>query len=417
MKKIFLIIVMTSIVATTWAQQLSTIRGKTKDNKTLTVQYYPGTFEDRIESVKYQVVDELQNNVKTLQNNVKDLQNRLDAANKQVKQLSNDLKKSSSNGQVDPAFQQQLEAKEAEVALLTSQIDSLGAQLLIVNKEKAVLQLRLDSVTNAFSREQDTKESPSVSAHYIGIEAGIGPTLMGSGLNAPWAKDITWDKQLALCFGTKRFAESLPLSAEVGIGIHQLPISARIYQYDEKTEGWIDNDGDVCTAHYSFDNLNERLTTTIIGIPIRLCIGQPFKGKTKVYAKLGVTPSLVVASKFSREGKYSLKGEYPQWDVTLENIEELGFHTNAEFDGIPAKVKASGPFNLWGNFALGTYIPIGSSISVNAGIKIDYPITGTANYETTDGSNLNIQGWDGLLNTQQKNLIASFEIGLVYNLK
>lgn len=427
MKKIFLIIVMTSIVATTWAQQLSTIRGKTKDNKTLTVQYYPGTFEDRIESVKYQVVDELQNNVKTLQNNVKDLQNNvktlqgnLNEANKQINHLNNELKKSSAKGQNNQvALSQQLEAKEAEIAQLTRQIDSLATLIEQTDLEKNHMKRLLDSITSTKVKEPKP-EKPATTAKstfVVGIEAAMGPTVFNTGLDAPWAKNITWNKQVAVYFGTPRFTESFPLSAEVGIGANQLPISASIYQYNTQIEGWEDNDGDICTAHYSFDNLSEKLTMTSIGIPVRLCFGQPIKNKTSVYAKLGVTPSLLLVSTFSRQGKYSLKGEYPQWDVILENIEELGYHTDAEFDGKTTKVKPQNMFNLWGNLALGAYIPMGSTLLLNMGLKLDYPIIVTNSFDAADGSNLDIQGWDGLLNRPQKSLIASFEIGIVINLK
>lgn len=426
MKKIFLIIVMTSVVATTWAQQLSTIRGKTKDNKTLTVQYYPGTFEDRIESVKYQVVDELQNNVKTLQNNVKDLQNNvktlqgnLNEANKQIIQLNNELEKARTQGQDSQALGQQLEDKEKEIAHLKPQIDSLTTLIEKANLEKSHLESQLDSIT-AIEVQEQKPEKPTttdMSTFVIGVEAAMGPTIFNTGLDAPWAKSITWNKQVAVYFGTPRFTESFPLSAEVGVGANQLPISACIYQYNEQIEGWEDNDGDLCTAHYSFDNLSEKLTMTSIGIPVRLCFGQPIKNKTSVYAKLGVTPSLLLVSTFSRHGKYSLKGEYPQWDVILENIEELGYHTDVEFDGKTTKVKPQNLFNLWGNLALGAYIPMGSTLLLNMGLKLDYPIIVTNSFDTADGSNLNIQGWDGLLNRPQKSLIVSFDIGLVINLK
>jgi hypothetical protein len=156
---------------------------------------------------------------------------------------------------------------------------------------------------------------------------------------------------------------------------------------------------------------------TSIGIPVRLCFGQPLKNKTSVYAKLGVTPSLLLVSTFSREGKYSLKGEYRQWDVILENIQELGYQTDSEFDGKPSKVKPQSLFNLWGNLALGAYIPMGSTVLLNMGLKLDYPIIVAASFNAADGSNLNIQGWNGLLNGPQKSLVASFEIGIVFNLK
>ena len=60
MKKLFLILMMTGLAMTATAQsQLSTVRGKTKDGKTLKVQYYKGSVEDVIQSVSYSVVDEL----------------------------------------------------------------------------------------------------------------------------------------------------------------------------------------------------------------------------------------------------------------------------------------------------------------------------------------------------------------------
>lgn len=427
MKKIFLIIVMTVIVAITWAQQPSIIRGKTKENKMLSVQYYPGSLEDRIESVKYQVVDELQGNIKTLQNNIKDLQNRLDAANKQIKQLNNDLTKSTNKNKIDSTFAQQIEAKETEITQLTAQIHNLDSLLQKADAEKRLMQAQLDSIAKAETQEQiqvhkenheqKTEKLVSKSSLVIGLEAGIGPTVINTAMEAPWAKTTTWNKQLAVYFGTARFTESFPLSFEVGVGVNQLPISASIYQYSTQIPEWEDNDGDLCIAHYSFDNLSERLTMTSIGVPVRFCFGQPIKGKTSVYAKLGVTPALLLDTKFSREGSYTLKGEYPQWNVILEDIQELGYHTNAEFDGTPTKIKASNMFNLWGNLALGAYVPIGASVLLNMGLKLDYPIIGATSFDATDGSQLDIQGWDGLLNVAQKPLTASFEVGIVYSLK
>ena len=73
-------------------------------------------------------------------------------------------------------------------------------------------------------------------------------------------------------------------------------------------------------------------------------------------------------------------------------------------------------FNLLGNLALGAYIPMGSTVLLNMGLKLDYPIIVTNSFDSADGSNLDIQGWDGLLNHPQKSLIASFEIGIVINL-
>ncbi|MBR6877782.1 MAG: hypothetical protein IKM95_00150, partial [Bacteroidales bacterium] len=79
MKKLFLFLVVSVVTATAYSQsQLSTVRGKTKDGKRIKVEYYKGNVEDVIQSVNYEVVDELRAKVKTLQED-------LDKANKELK--------------------------------------------------------------------------------------------------------------------------------------------------------------------------------------------------------------------------------------------------------------------------------------------------------------------------------------------
>ena len=71
MKKTLLIFLMMAMTFGVLAQsQLNTIRGKTKDGKTIKIDYYKGSVEDYVESVKYQVVDELQSKVNDLQKEI-----------------------------------------------------------------------------------------------------------------------------------------------------------------------------------------------------------------------------------------------------------------------------------------------------------------------------------------------------------
>ncbi len=507
MKKLFLILIMTAAVATTWAQsQLSTVRGKTKDGKTIKVDYYKGTVEDVIQSVKYQLVDELQAEKKDLQSRANTLQTKLDAANKQVKELQKRL-----DDCVDPSEVQRLRNQLAEkdntikglrkdIAALNKQLEEcdkvtdtvpalaelrkqlkqkqdtifmLSKQVIKLNKDKEslknqladcgdqsncnelqiqleekdaqiakneriidslksikpVIQVPCDDKIKKLQAEIKEKEktidnlnkeladckkgvTKPVKSPAIGLEVGFGPAFPGSSVAEPWAKEVKSCLQADVYFGTARLSESFPISVEAGLGFRKFGMAARLNEYSTTVDA-VDSDGDSYKAIYAFNGLEENLSLTYLDIPIRLCIGQPAKERVTAYVKLGVTPSIKMASTFVGKGRYSLKGYYPQWDVTIENVAPLGFGSDMDcYEGVEPEI---GMFNLWGNAAFGAYVPFkGSHVVLNAGVKLDYPFLGIG---TFNASNNLPDGKAGLLQNGGKVIIPSVEVGLVYTIK
>ena len=416
MKKLFLIIATTIMASTAWAQsQIQSVKGKTKDGKSLTVQYYKGTMQDYIESVEYQLVDELKADNKNKQNSINDLQYQLNKANKTIDNLNDQLKKSgnSSDQQID-ALNNQLEQKEGEINQLNEELDELRAQLNKMKAENAKLQAELDSVKAANLLLGLKKERP-VKHPIIGVEASMGSVLLSSSsLNNPWEKKLSWNKQAAIYFGTDRFAEAVPLSFEIGVGFRNLPLSAVIDKYEVSDYLQPDCDGDIYRPDYVFDNYTEKLIMNCLEVPVRFCIGQPSKDKVSVYAKIGVTPSFILSSKLTN-GAYSKQGYYPKWHVTLEDIEELGFFNNRG-EGKTA-VTPDRRFNLWGNAALGAYFPLSSSLLFNVGAKLDYPILKTSSFKSENSANDELPLPDGLLKYDSRMFIPNLQAGLVYTLR
>ena len=507
MKKLFLILIMTATVATAWAQsQLSTVRGKTKDGKTIKVDYYKGTVEDVIQSVKYQLVDELQADKKDLQSRANTLQTKLDAANKQVKELQKRLEDCGDVNEIK-RLKTQLAEKEntitglrKDIATLNKQLEDcvpvsdddldlaelreqiaqkqdtislLSKQVIKLNKDKERLQNQLDACVDQSNCDElqiqlkeknaqiakneriidslmnvrpvkpvttdnkikklqaEIKEKEKaidnlnreladckrgvtkpVKTPVIGLEFGFGPAFPGSSVAEPWAKEVKSCLQADVYFGTARLSESFPVSVEAGLGFRKFGMAARLNEYNTILNT-VDADGDSYQAIYAFEGLEESLSLTYLDIPIRLCIGQPAKERVTAYVKLGVTPSIKMASTFEGEGQYSLKGYYPQWDVTIENVEPLGFGSDMEcYDDVEPEIKG---FNLWGNVAFGAYVPfMGSHIVLNAGVKLDYPFLGIGTFNAVN--NLP-DGKAGLLQNGGKVVIPSVEVGLVYTIK
>lgn len=515
MKKLFLILVMTAIAATTMAQsQLSTIRGKDKNGKTIKVEYYQGSVEDYIESVKYQVVDDLQSQVtkkeseiktlngqvtkkeseiKTLNGQVKDLQGKVNKKdteianlNQRIKDLEgkadsgskNDAQINSLNDQIKD-LQNQLAEKKTEVQNLNGSINTLNQQIRELQngsndvnstiqkleKEKQELlatiedlqknngnnsalidtiakrngtiknleyeikkkDVMLTSTNNKLNKqieECDRKMDSiiekcasgavkSVPTPAISLSAGIGPVFVSNAkLGEVWSKDVATAKYFNLSYATARLSDALPLSIEAGIGIESYKMGAHINACQVKIERQVDMDGDAYTAIYDLGNINETASLTYLDIPISICIGQPEKNRVSAYFKLGLTPSINLGKKFEGEGTYSLKGYYPQWDVTLDDVEPLGFGSNKNFyedaEINPAK------FILIGHAAFGTYVPLSKQLLLKAGLKCEYTFMQVA--PELNGELPFALGQCNVL-AGAKIFVPSLEIGLVYTLK
>lgn len=412
MKKIILFIAMTILVSTAWgqSQQLQTIKGTTKDKKRIEVQYYKGATQDYIESVKYQLVDELNAENKNKQNSINDLQYQLNKANKTINNLNEQLKNAANSDQF-AALSNQLNEKQGEIDQMNEQIGDLNAQLNDAKAENDKLKRQLDSI-KAVNFQLSQNKNRSAKSSIVGVEANIGSVLLSSSdLSNPWEKVLTWNKQAAVYFGTDRLTESFPISIEVGVGFRSLPVSAKIEKYETIGGSQTDCDGQSYQPKYTFNNFTEKITMNCLEVPVRLCIGQPNKDKVTVYAKLGVSPSFILSSKLSNSA-YAKKGYYPNWNVTFEEIEELDFFNNG---GDGSEDVSNKRFNLWGNAALGAYVPLGSSILFNVGAKLDYPILTVGSFNA-DGDKLYFPD-GGLLQYDGRMFIPNLQAGLVYTLK
>ena len=266
---------------------------------------------------------------------------------------------------------------------------------------------KLDSIKAVNLRLSQIKPRPSKS-HFVGVEGSMGGVVLFGDINSspnPWEKALSWNKQAAVYYGIGQLLKDYPVSVEAGVGFRSLPMKATINNVSGKIE---DCDGDLYEPH--FGDCSEKLTMNCLEIPVRICWGQPDNGKVSFYTKLGVTPSFILSSSLAQ--KYSNKGHYSQWNVTFEDIEELGF-TNV--DDVVKVTPKDRKFNLWGNVAFGVYVPLNSSLMFNVGAKLDCPILSTGTFIINDPKLPNVFS-AGLINYNSRMLIPSLQAGMVYKL-
>lgn len=415
MKKAFLILIIAVIASPSWSQSLSTVRGKTKDGKSLHVTYYHGATEDYIESVNYQLIDELKANVAKLQADNKELQGKLDAANKRIKETEKNADRSANE----------------QITNLQSQIEDNEGQIVQLNLDIKRLQLQLDSTATKadadYQRLQKTisekdqhiiqlnmQQAQPKKAHYtpvIGIEGSLGLIVPMNCFSDRWSETRKTNMKFDVYFGTSSLLKAFPLSIEGGAGLRTFSLGARQNAHTF-TKSASDYDAIDYNAIYQYSDLWEDLDLTYVDIPVRICIGHPIKDQVTVYAKFGVTPSINIKSDYHASGTYTIKGHYPQWGIVLEDIEELGFVSQQEYgkDEHPSISK----FILWGNVALGANIPVGKiPLQMNAGISLDYSLMSIGSALESDA----MPEGKGLLPNGGKVLVPGVNIGVIYLLK
>lgn len=471
MKKLLLFILMTATVSTVWAQsQLSTIRGKTKDGKTIKVEYVQGTVEDYVVSVSYQEVDELKAANSNLQKALNGAKNDLDKVKTERDKTKTELEKTKKELEAEKAkhpntptpnpdqeitrLNNLVKEKEARIKELDANITTMGDRIDSLSNANSELQKKVTRVAiggdrasndslNSIKAEvkrlktdldksqaqvktlqqevirlsSNSNANAGPKSPVIGLSAAFGPLfLMGDGMNDLWAKDFTMGKSFALYFGTAQLTESFPLSVEAGVGLGSYKVKAGFNSYETTVSNYLDADGDACTAHYAFTDVNEELKLSYLNIPISLCFGQPAKGRVSAYFKLGLTPSIKIGSSFTGEGKYALNADYEEWGLHLDNIAHLGYGSG--FDCYPDATQPElSSFVLWGNVGFGAYVPFGNSpVLLKAGAKLDMMLMSAG--ETTLGNGLSYSpNTCNLLVGGVKLLCPSVELGLVYSIK
>lgn len=367
--------------------QMQSIHGRTKDGKELRVDYYKGTVEDYMENVKYQVVDELQAQIKTLEA----------AVARRDRQIDTLTQAAADAGALGERYMQ----KEIQIDSLNNTITALNMELHNLQQDRAVRQDRpQEAATGGGSGDMPFFIGLPARTPVIGAEAAAGPVLYDRGNEDMTVKDFRWFTQAALYFGTGRWGLNFPFSMEAGVGWRAISLLAP-------------PDGDADGLWYldgrEFYRIKEKMTARYLDIPVRCCFGQPSSSRITVYGKFGVTPSFRLSSDY----RTILPGNGED-TVRPYNIPEGQEISVAEPE--------ARPFTLWGHAAFGTYIPAGclrpvryaSSLLFKAGIRCEYALTSLVDHKPSEETPGYAAGsaWDGL-----KTFLPAIELGLVYTLK
>ncbi|MDR2010208.1 MAG: hypothetical protein LBQ22_06980 [Bacteroidales bacterium] len=209
-----------------------------------------------------------------------------------------------------------------------------------------------------------------------------------------------------------------------GLGISFLKKTVFFDNYSETITDIYDADNKLFTANLLYNNIEESVFLTYLDIPLYLEFGRPNKKKISGWFQIGLKTSILLTKKISGSGFYTSKGYYPDWDIELYNIPELGFYTGGDSYTEP-EYKLS-TVVLWGTASGGIIFPFSNWVDnfirhtmLRIGAGLDYSLTKISK-STSDpffnGASYRINQSNILGGNGSRILSLKLEIGLIYSL-
>jgi len=230
--------------------------------------------------------------------------------------------------------------------------------------KKILIILCLVSMATAYSQDRILSKA-------LVLNAGIG-----GNINTPLNKNI-WEKKMkpeinfSLDFrsqfkknemedGYYRFRVPTWWGIGVGIGISHYRNSSSLKDSIDNADTltrYIDKDKDFCKINIQYNDVKESVSLTYLDIPLYIEFGKPSMKKVSGFCKAGIKTSFLISKKnTTRSGTYTSSGFYPEWNVTLDDVEVLGYYEKKleEFNELDKISK----FVLWGVISGGVNIPL-----------------------------------------------------------
>lgn len=142
----------------------------------------------------------------------------------------------------------------------------------------------------------------------------------------------------------------------------------------------IDNDSYIETL--TLENVEKVTNPMYLSIPLIFELGNPNINEIGFYADLGIKYSFLINDDHSTSGVYSTTGTYEQWEITLENIPELGFYNEKSLQ-MNAALKNS---NISVVAGVGVFIPVSTNVIFKGGLVTNIGLSDIGNTTPENGN-------------------------------
>ncbi len=181
-----------------------------------------------------------------------------------------------------------------------------------------------------------------------------------------------------------------------------------------------DVDGDNYSKEISTNEITEKTKASYFDIPVFLELSNTNIDKIGFYSRFGIKISFPVSKTFTSTGLANYEGYYPQYYVTLYDIddERLGFTQSEIYEDTKMSLE---PVNISAAISAGITIPVSSYFIIKLGGNANFGLMEISSQKATDYEKTKYDGnYNKLLeNPNAKTSTRSYgvEVGLIYNFR
>lgn len=173
--------------------------------------------------------------------------------------------------------------------------------------------------------------------------------------------DNTWNTNTGFAFslgGSYRVGlGSSGITFDGGLSLDVMTKKMSFETFSEQLTGLRDKDGHYYNRIATYNDVEEKSTSCFISIPLLFEFSNVAYNRVVPYGVIGIKPGIAIGNSFRVEGTYTTTGYYPEWDVVLHDIPELGLFTDREISDMSEnQIKATAL--LSGRVAFGVMIPL-----------------------------------------------------------
>lgn len=242
----------------------------------------------------------------------------------------------------------------------------------------------------------------------------------GAIVNSDIFNDDTWD--VSTGFGVNfevgyltKFNKTVGIGFGLGYSSYTTELKSNPLDYAVADT---DEDGDNYSKEITTTEITEKTKASYFDIPIYLELSNTNINKIGFYGRFGIKIGLPVSKTFTSSGSANYEGYYPQYYVTLYDIEELNFTQSEIYEDTKMSLE---PVNVSALISAGITFPLSNVFILKIGGNANFGLLEISSQKAEDYEKTKYNGnYNKLLeNPNAKTTTRSFgaEIGLIYNLR
>lgn len=376
----------------------------------------PSPAGDIIKEVRYAPLTKLENEVKNLKKRITELEKAPRTNNDKTNALTDSLKsvrlQLNKKSQELTAMQDSINSLTTEIANYLNKLKQAGAKTDQLNERISSLETQISNLnvelTNALSKKDENNNT-------LIVDMALGMSNFKGELTNHdyWSKGFVLSSQLHSYY-TLYFKKMSPFALKFGIGFGSYGMNGSLTSLYDTIPSLSDADGDIYDARYNYNNIKEKVKLNYLEIPLLIHIGNSFNSYgVQAWIDGGLKIGINVGSTVEGSGLYSSEGYYPAWNVTIRDIDALGFVSNADVYANATQPNIN-KVVIWAVAAAGLRIPMGKVLALNMAVKCNYSLSPVATHEAVNNSFVN-HSYNLLASEKTKVISLGGAVGLSIN--